>query len=307
MSPGQVRPDRRRHDRLRPRPSHLSLKFKSFFIFYFFFFLCICFCCFLHPFLVTLACCTRLNVVAGLTSGPEQRTTLSYTFSEGNKCYFGYSSSVNKTFPGPPTDPSLVKRQFDAHCWSQPRWSVDKRLQALGNHHTHGFDCGSVSTKCEEVTSSDHSCYEAGSNVAVSLYGVEILCKDPTFSNPKTIRTQSLMLCRNQFPLLCRSWKQISSFWVCTIYAGLPRTILLSGIPASTTLDSFAFGGPRVRSVVGESLDLWGTGWSTIVQIPSVIIRPSAPLFWYAVRTCVLQQVHIHDSWLEHQDISCVA
>lgn len=75
---------------------------------------------------------------------------------------------------------------------------------------------------------------------------------------------------------------------------------------------AYAIGDPHVRSITGDSFDLWRTGWSTFVKIPrgvgttdKLLIRgdvrryggsPCAPSY--------LQQVRITGSWLGGHDLS---
>jgi hypothetical protein len=93
------------------------------------------------------------------------------------------------------------------------------------------FDCGSNRNKCEEVTSRDHSYYDAGNAVKVQITGDEVLFKDTIISNAennphnvilddvqKSISVALFFENRNQFTLGMRN------------YAAWPRTILFAGI-----------------------------------------------------------------------------
>ena len=136
------------------------------------------------------------------------------------------------------------------------------------------FDCGSVRKKCEYATSSYHSYYEVGSDVAASMNGLEVLYKDNMF--PKSENN----MCRNQFLWLCCSRPQISSVLACTSMQfghahsrcqELPRRLrlnrALSEIHVSAEslvnlLNSGGHGGPHMCNVHSWSRLFRPSSWS---------------------------------------------
>mmetsp|Transcript_19269 Transcript_19269/g.51468 ORF Transcript_19269/g.51468 Transcript_19269/m.51468 type:complete len:803 (-) Transcript_19269:275-2683(-) len=93
------------------------------------------------------------------------------------------------------------------------------------------FDCGSKRDQCEQVSSTDHTFYRAGSSVAVVDSGDQVLFKDTMISNAEN-NPHSVILNDVQKALSAALFFENMNNFTLGMhnYAHWPRTILLAGI-----------------------------------------------------------------------------
>jgi len=183
------------------------------------------------------------------------------------------------------------------------------------------LDAGSTRRANEKITTSDASRYTNGADITVDESNGTITFACYVSGNVQN--PTSGILSDEQERVAASLEFEEKEYFTMTIEnnAGHKRAVFFTGIttlnwpeqaPAPTPSPTVsANGDPHVQNMIGDTFDLWKTGWSTFVQIPqnedgSVKLLVRGDVRRYGRDPCApsfLQQVRINGTWLGDHEI----